>query len=149
MWTGPTDRKSHRIDRRDNRVLEYQESLNQLINQPMPDPKPSEKTGQKIGRKLGMMLSTRPEHPNLNNVLELSRTALEGGHEVYLYLIDEGTRAVDHRGLQDLKARGLKLFVCAYGAQRQGIGPSDRAVFCGLVVLSDLLKGCDKFLTFN
>jgi sulfur relay (sulfurtransferase) complex TusBCD TusD component (DsrE family) len=99
--------------------------------------------------KLGMMLSSPPNHPNIRTVLQLSRTALQGGHEVYLYLIDEGTRALENEQLQALKSNGLKLFVCAYGAQRQGIEPNDRAVFCGLVVLSDIIKGCDRFLAFN
>ena len=100
-------------------------------------------------KKIGMMLSTPPEHLNLNTVIELSKEALASHHEVYLYLIDEGTQALEDPRLHDLKGLGLKLFVCAYGAQRHGIYPSDQAVFSGLVVLSDLMKGCDRFLSFN
>ena len=100
-------------------------------------------------KKLGMMLSTPPEHINLNTVLEISKEALNRHYDVYLYLIDEGTRALEDPRLHDLKVLGLKLFVCAYGAQRHGIDPSDQAVFSGLVVLSDLVKGCDRFLSFN
>ncbi len=95
------------------------------------------------------MLSTSPEQANLKTVIELSRTALDKGHEVYLYLIDEGTKNLKDVRLKELKSRGLKLFVCAYGGQRFGIEPSDEAVFCGLVVLSDLVKGCDPFISFN
>lgn len=102
-----------------------------------------------ILKKIGMMLSTPPEHLNLNTVLEISKEALSLHYDVHLYLIDEGTRALEDPRLQDLKALGLKLFVCAYGAQRHGIYPSDQAVFSGLVVLSDLMKGCDRFLSFN
>ena len=100
-------------------------------------------------KKLGLMLSTPPEGANIHTVVELSKTALRDGHDVYLYLIDEGTRNLSDHRLQELKTQGLKLFVCAYGAQRQGIEPDDRAVFCGLVVLSDLVKGCDRFIPFN
>ena len=95
------------------------------------------------------MLSTSPEHANLETIISLSRTALNHGHEVYLYLIDEGTKNLKDSRLQELKPRGLKLFVCAYGGQRFGIEPSDEAVFCGLVVLSDLVKGCHQFISFN
>ena len=100
-------------------------------------------------QKLGMMLSTSPGHPNLGTVVELSKSAIQKGHTVYLYLIDEGTQNLRDPQIKELKAKGLKLFVCAYGGQRHGIEPSDEAVFCGLVILSDLVKGCDQFISFN
>lgn len=99
--------------------------------------------------KLGFLLSTPPTHPNIETVAALAQTALRSGHEVYLYLIDEGTLNLMDDRLQELKAGGLKLYLCAYGGQRHGIEPSNQAVFCGLVVLSDLMKGCDQFLSFN
>jgi len=101
------------------------------------------------GKKLGVLLSTPPEHANLNTAVQLSTTALASGHEVYLYLIDEGTKNLSDARLKELKVQGLKLFICAYGAQRHGIEPDDQAVFCGLVVLSDLIKGCDQFISLN
>jgi len=100
-------------------------------------------------KKIGIMLSTPPESPGITTVAGLSSAALAKGHEVYLYLIDEGTRNLSDARLAKLKTEGLKLFVCAYGAERQGIYPSDEAVFCGLVVLSDIVKGCDRFIAFN
>lgn len=101
------------------------------------------------GKKLGLLLSTPPEHANLNTVVQLSRTALAHGHAVYLYLIDEGTKNLSDVRLGELQAQGLNLFICAYGAQRHGIEPDDQAVFCGLVVLSDLIRGCDQFISLN
>ena len=40
-------------------------------------------------RKLGLMVSTAPDHPNLETALGLSKAALDGGGDVYLYLIDD------------------------------------------------------------
>lgn len=51
--------------------------------------------------------------------------------------------------LNALSDRGLKLFVCAYGAERHHVPLSGKATPCGLVVLSDLIKGCDQFVSFN
>jgi len=48
-----------------------------------------------------------------------------------------------------LKRRGLKLYACAYGAHRHGVALSDRAVFAGLTVVSDLMAGTDRFLSIN
>jgi len=100
-------------------------------------------------RKLGLLLSTGPEHPNLETVSRLSTTALAKGHDVYLYLIDEGTRCLDTPQIAHLPTHGAKLFVCAFGAQKMGVPIDSRATFCGLVVLSDLIAGCDRFLAFN
>lgn len=100
-------------------------------------------------KKLGLLLSTPPKHPNLETVFRLTETALAEKCQVYLYLIDQGTLAMDHQQLNALTERGLKLFVCAYGAEHHHIPLSGRGTPCGLVVLSDLIKGCDQFISFN
>ena len=100
-------------------------------------------------KKLGLLLSTPPQHPNLETVIRLTETALAANGQVYLYLIDQGALAMDHPRLNTLIEQGLKLFVCAYGAERHHVPLSGNATPCGLVVLSDLVKGCDQFLSFN
>ena len=102
-------------------------------------------------RKLGLLLSTNPEHPNFNTTVQLSRAALDRGADLYLYLIDDGVRAKDRPEIQELAQRGAKLFVCAYGCQRRNISFSDpdRFNYCGLVVLTDLINGCERFLALN
>ncbi|MBI3620690.1 MAG: DsrE family protein [Nitrospirae bacterium] len=101
-------------------------------------------------RKLGLMISTPPDHPNLPVATGLARAALERGDGVYLYLIDDGVRSLDDPRIQALARSGVKLFACAYGAQKHGL-PTDNpaATYCGLVVLNDLIDGCDRFLAFN
>lgn len=100
-------------------------------------------------KKLGLLLSTPPQHPNLETVIRLTETALTEKDRVYLYLIDQGALAMDDPRLNSLIEQGLKLFVCAYGADRHHVPLSGKATPCGLVVLSDLVKGCDQFLSFN
>jgi hypothetical protein len=101
------------------------------------------------GKRLGLMVSTAPEHPNLDAVLGLSAAALDRGASVYLYLIDDAVAAVEHPRVQALVDHGLRLFVCAYGCQKRRLPLSDRATNCGLVVLADLIAGADRFLSFN
>lgn len=95
------------------------------------------------------MVSTAPEHPNLNTAVALTQTALDRGADVYLYLIDDAVTAVEDPRLQALAGRGLKLFVCAYGCQKRRVPLSDKATNCGLVVLTDLINGTDRFLALN
>lgn len=100
-------------------------------------------------KKLGILLSTPPENKNLNTVVSLAREALHQEVDTYLYLVDDGVKNIGRPEIDALSKEGVKLFLCAYGAQRRNIPASDKAVFCGLVVLSDLVKGCDRFVTFN
>jgi len=102
-------------------------------------------------KKLGVLLSTGLEHPNLETAVGLTQTALDRGTDVYVYLIDEGVRALDDPRIRTLPERGAKLFVCAYGCQKRSIPlrDSDRLTYCGLVVLTDLINGTDRFIALN
>ena len=95
------------------------------------------------------MLSSEPAHENLATILGLSDAALDRGTDVYLYLIDDAVAAVEDARIQALADRGLKLFVCAYGCQKRRRPLSERATNCGLVVLTDIINGTDRFLSFN
>jgi sulfur relay (sulfurtransferase) complex TusBCD TusD component (DsrE family) len=101
-------------------------------------------------RSLGVLVSTGPENPNLATAIELSDAALKAGVEVYLYLIDKGVLGVDDPRFQELRAAGLKLFACAYGAQQHGVErKEEKATYCGLVVLSNIVSSCDRFVALN
>ena len=102
-------------------------------------------------KKLGVLLSTGPEHANLAATVGLSEAALARGTDLYLYLIDDGVRALDDPRIRALPGRGAKVFVCAYGCQKRRIPLDDTAgvTYCGLVVLTDILNGTDRFVTLN
>jgi hypothetical protein len=102
-------------------------------------------------KKLGILLSTGPEHPNLDVALGLGTAALARGADLYLYLIDDGVRALQDSRLRALPGRGAKLFVCAYGCQKRRIPLEDapELSYCGLVVLTDLINGTDRFVALN
>jgi hypothetical protein len=102
-------------------------------------------------KKLGLMLSTGPDHPNLATALGLAEATLARGDDLYLYLIDEGVRVLGDARVRALPARGARLFACAYGCQKRRIPlESSRDVtYCGLVVLTDLINGTDRFLALN
>ena len=68
---------------------------------------------------------------------------------MYAYCIDEAVPGVSRHDVQALKAKGLKLYACAYGAHRHGVPINDLAAFAGLTVVSDLIAGTDRFISFN
>jgi sulfur relay (sulfurtransferase) complex TusBCD TusD component (DsrE family) len=101
------------------------------------------------GKKLGLMLSSAPAHSHLATAVGLSTAALDQGALVYLYLIDDAVAAVEDPRIQALAERGAKLFVCAYGCQKRRLPLSDKATNCGLVVLTDVISGTDRFVSLS
>lgn len=102
------------------------------------------------GKKLGLLLSTPPSHPNADVVAGLSREALRSHVNVYLYLIDEGVKNLENPTILSLASEGVKLSVCAYGCQQHKVsteGYGQEVTFCGLVVLSQIITGCDRFVS--
>ncbi len=103
-------------------------------------------------RKLGLLLSTPPSHPSVETVVQLAQAALRKGVDVYLYLIDEGVKTVVDQRYLELIDSGAKMSVCAYGCQQHGVltaSVDSRVSLSGLVVLSGIIDGCDRFLAFT
>src|SRR5437870_2129882 len=92
-----------------------------------------------------------PFTPKLSDSVPPDVKTISRGANVYLYLIDDGVRALADRRLRALPARGVKLFACAYGCQKRRIPLEDAAdvTYCGLVVLTDIINGTDRFIALN
>ncbi len=102
-----------------------------------------------LKKKLGVLLSTPPDNKNLGTVISLIKEAVLQEITVYLYFIDDGVLNIGLPEINALVDSGVHLFACAYGAGRRGVAQNDKVVFAGLVVLADIIKGCDKFLSFD
>jgi predicted peroxiredoxin len=103
-------------------------------------------------RKVGFLLSLPPSHSSVATVHGLAQVALEAGHEVYLYLIDEGVKNMSAPLYRSLAQSGVKIFICAYGCQQHHVSTADidsNMSLCGLVVLSGIIDVCEPFLSFT
>lgn len=103
-------------------------------------------------RKLGLLLSLPPSHESAATVHGLSQAALSAGHEVYLYLIDEGVKNLTDPQYRQIAHAGAKVFACAYGCQQHHVSTADldpAISLSGLVVLSGIIDACDPFLSFT
>jgi sulfur relay (sulfurtransferase) complex TusBCD TusD component (DsrE family) len=103
-------------------------------------------------RKLGLLLSTAPSHSSVETVVDLAEAAIRQGVEVYLYLIDEGVKSMQDVRFVSLLDGGVKMSVCAYGCQQHRVSTvniDSRISLSGLVVLSGIIDGCDRFLAFT
>jgi hypothetical protein len=100
--------------------------------------------------KLGLMLASEPGRPEPAEACGLALGALARGDAVFLYLVDDGVRCLDLPEIAELRAKGARLFACAYGAKKRGIAwDPAKAAFSGLTVLVDVIAGCDRFLAFT
>jgi len=100
-------------------------------------------------KKLGLLLSASPDEPNFGHAIRLATAALQRGLQVYFYCIDDAVAGLSHPQLQALKEQGLKLFACAFGAQRRQLSLGDLATFAGLSTVNDLIANTDRFVSFN
>ena len=101
------------------------------------------------GKKLGVLISCPPGQPGFRHGLRLAEAALRKGLNVYLYCIDEAVSGVADAELQRLKAAGLSLYACAYGAHKRNLALTEHATFAGLTVVNDIIAGTDRFVCFN
>src|SRR3954453_19098870 len=101
------------------------------------------------GKKLGLLLSVAPDKPNFRHAIALASAAVKRGVQVYFYCIDDAVAGLDDKALQELKAGGVNLFACAYGAQKRNLSLGELATFAGLSTVSDLIANTDRFVSFN
>jgi len=100
-------------------------------------------------KKLGILLAASPDEPNFKRGIELAEAAVERGALVYVYCIDDAVAGLNDAKLQALKARGAKLFACAFGAQRRKVSLTDLATFAGLSTVNELIAHTDRFVAFS
>jgi len=103
-------------------------------------------------KKIGFLLARPPSHTSASTVHGLAQAALGAGHDVYLYLIDEGVKNMHTEQYRNLAHAGVKVFACAYGCQQHHVSTADvdpKMSLCGLVVLSGIIDACEPFLSFT
>ena len=101
------------------------------------------------GKKLGVLIACQPDQPGFRHGVRVAEAAMRRGVNVYLYCIDEAVMGVADADLQQLKASGLNLYACAYGAHKRNLALTEHATFAGLTVVNDLIVSTDRFVSFN
>ena len=109
---------------------------------------------------LGFLLTASPEQQStVGSLLRLALAAVEQGHGVRLYIMDDGIAALrDHPknpwapGFRRLLEAGAPITACASNASARGI-PEEALVpgvrLGGQFEHAAILKACDHFLAFT
>jgi len=98
---------------------------------------------------LGLLVAAPPSQPGFRHALGLARAAVRRGRTVYWYAVDDGVLAVETAALRELVGQGVRLFACAYGAERRRLPHHPHAAYAGLGVVSDLMSRTEHFLCFT
>ncbi len=107
---------------------------------------------------LGFLLAAGPEQASVGSVLRLAQAALDAGHGVSLYVMDEGIAALrDHpknpwaAGFRRLLDAGVPITACASNASARGIAEAELVAGARLGGQFDhaaILAAGDHFLAF-
>ena len=115
---------------------------------------------EKRGRSVGFLLTTSPEHQNSHTVFRLIAALLAAGHQVSLFLMDDGIYNIvriesansPSAHLEKLMKAGLSVSLCTQSAETRGIFEADALSGIGWFSqheLSRIVSKSDRFLAFG
>ena len=112
--------------------------------------------------KFGILLTISKEHANTNTVLNIANAALKEGHEVSIFLMDDGVYNIVKTpekdelyvagAFSDLIKQGVEIALCDQTARERGVSKENSiegVVFGGQFDLAVLVNESDRFLSFN
>jgi len=107
--------------------------------------------------KLGILLTTSPENQNSHTVTNLAGAACEAGHEVELFLMDDGVYNIVKDvpvslKFAELMTKGASCALCGHTAEDRGVKKEaciTGVKFAGQYELAVLVNEADRFLTFG
>lgn len=102
--------------------------------------------------KLGIMLTTGVEDENTRTVQKLAEAALRQGHEVAIFLMDDGVfniPALQRLAAQGAEVRGAHLTICAYNAEQRGVGRVEGVVWGSQYDWAHIVHDADRVVVFG
>ncbi len=99
--------------------------------------------------KLGMLLTTSPENENTHTVIEISRAALELGHDVFIFLMYDGVYNVNKKEFAELVNKGVNIAVCALNVEQRKMGRVAGIQFGSQYDHACIASDVDRFISFG
>jgi sulfur relay (sulfurtransferase) complex TusBCD TusD component (DsrE family) len=104
----------------------------------------------KMGEKLGIFLSTSPEHENTHTVIKLAEAALERGHEVHIFIMDDGVHNAVVPEFEALVGKGVRIVLCSHNLAERQRPKIEGTIVCGSQYdHAQLVSNVDRYLAFN
>jgi sulfur relay (sulfurtransferase) complex TusBCD TusD component (DsrE family) len=97
--------------------------------------------------KLAILLTAGPETEDGHTVDKLARSAVDMGHEVDIFFMDNGVFYV--RNLLPLVGKGVRFTVCAHNAYERGVDKMEGALFGGQNDWAEIVSQADRVVAFG
>ncbi|MDP2727746.1 MAG: DsrE family protein [Dehalococcoidia bacterium] len=97
--------------------------------------------------KLGIILTTGFGSQNLHTAHRLAEAALEEGHQVSIFLMDDGVCQL--RSFQDLQEKGLDLSLCAHNAYQRGLEKVEGVLFGSQYDWAQIVNESDRVVSLG
>ncbi len=97
--------------------------------------------------KLAILLTSGMETEDSRTVDKLATAALELGHEVDIFFMDDGVFHL--RRLEPLVGRGARFTVCAHNAYERGVEKMEGALFGGQNDWAEIVSQADRVVAFG
>jgi sulfur relay (sulfurtransferase) complex TusBCD TusD component (DsrE family) len=97
--------------------------------------------------KLAILLTAAPESPDVESVHWLLRAARRRGHQVNLFLMDDGV--ANAPSFQHVIDDGVNVVVCAHNAEQRGVKPVPGCTWGGQYQWAMMVAESDRVLSFG
>ncbi|MDP2953116.1 MAG: DsrE family protein [Chloroflexota bacterium] len=97
--------------------------------------------------KLGILLTSGMESEDARTVRQLSEAALRLGHEVSIFLMDDGVFQLP--ALKGLVESGAGITVCAHNALERGVPKVEKVLFGGQNDCAEIVHDVDRVVVFG
>ncbi len=97
--------------------------------------------------KLGILLTTGIESENLHTARRLTEAALAAGHEVSLFLMDEGVYVQEH--LLSLTEKGAQLAICGHNARERSLPLVEKIDFGSQYDWAEVVHNADRVIALG
>lgn len=97
--------------------------------------------------KLGIQLTSGIESEDVHTVRQLALAAVAGGHQVNLFLMDDGVYALDR--LKDLARQGVPISLCTHSASERGVAKVEGILWGSQWDWAQIVHDSDRVLNFG
>lgn len=97
--------------------------------------------------RLGILLTSGIESEDARTVRKIGEAALRLGHEVDLFLMDDGVFNLDR--LRPLTEHGARITVCAHNAHERGVQKVEGVLFGGQNDWAEIVNRSERVIVFG
>lgn len=108
-------------------------------------------SGTKEGgpRVICILVTSSPESENTRTLFKITEAAIAMGHQVQIFLMDDGVYHILYQNFSYLIAKGAEVTLCGHNAQERGLEKKTGITFGSQYDLAVMVAKADGFLALT